>query len=101
MLSSCRRVVMTVTVTTTVTVKSFMRRSASLGRQWPSSQTYHTVVCPLDLPAILCFLCPALQEGGDDSKEEERKFRRAVFSFERWAAHRSTSRCMFLAAPAA
>lgn len=33
-----------------------------------------------------------LQEGGDRFKEDERKFRRAVFSFERWAAHRSTSR---------
>jgi hypothetical protein len=33
-----------------------------------------------------------LQEGGDAFKEDERKFRRAVFSFERWAAHRSTWR---------
>lgn len=32
------------------------------------------------------------QENGDGHKEEERKFRRAVFSFERWAAHRSTWR---------
>lgn len=32
------------------------------------------------------------QEGGDEGKEQERQYRRAVFSFERWAAHRSTWR---------
>ncbi|KAF8061059.1 CYP97C1 [Scenedesmus sp. PABB004] len=30
----------------------------------------------------------------DAAKEEERQFRRAVFSFDRWVAHRSTSRYM-------
>lgn len=43
---------------------------------------------------VYVLICAALQEGGDSSKEEERKFRRAVFSFERWAAHRSTWRCV-------
>jgi hypothetical protein len=40
-----------------------------------------------------CHLCTQDAGYADAEKEGERQFRRAVFSFDRWAAHRSTSRC--------